>query len=275
MTYKQLKKDVARLGFETVIEDEDVLLGAANSALELIYLDRPRIKTVRLFITPLSIPLHKEKIDVMGEQISIALEGDAYSFTTVGRGSYTISDDNGTITREISLGGLIHRGLIKGNGNLIFSSEGCLSVFNLCCFYGVYEEADIPLYSSMREIDVTDGRGDLRSFCRMPYDEFDNPIKHTLLRGERLLVPIDYEGDIFLDYYRTPAPIVKDNDEQSIDISAEMAPLLPLLTASFLWLDDDSDKAQYYLALYRQSLATIMRYSLRAVNNEYETNGWG
>lgn len=275
MTYKQLKKDVVRLGFETGVEDDEALLGAANSALELIYLDRPRIKTVRLFITPIPLLSHREKISLIGRAEEIELMGNAYSFTTVGKGSYTVTDDSGSRVVRLSLGGILHRGRVEGKGTLRFDSEGMLTIFDLCSFDGISDEEEIPLYSAMREIDVTEGKGDLRSFAKAPTDGRGRPVNGALTRGDALLLPWDYVGEIFLDYYRSPNHISGDNDEESIDVSAEMAPLLPLLTAAYIWLDDDSDKAQYYMAMYRQGLSTVMRYSQRAIDEEYRTNGWG
>ncbi len=274
MTYNQLKKDVFRLGFETVIEDEALLLGAANSALDLIYIDRPRVKTARIFVKAVNFGLRSDYIYVKGSPVSFDLEGDAYSFTAVGRGKYTVETGEEKTSKSIALGELTHSGRIGSAGKITFESEGGLAIYNLATIKELTEDLEIPLYSRLREIDPTGGEGDFRSFCRFPYYEDGSEVKGVMQKGEKLFLPADFEGEIFLDYYRAPTHITADNPEQSIDISEEVAPLLPLLTASYLWLDDDSEKAQYYMALYRQSLATIMRYSLRSLDSKYKTNGW-
>lgn len=274
MTYNQLKKDVFRLGFETVIEDENLLLGAANSALDLIYIDRPRVKTARLFVKAVDFDLYSDYIYVKGSPISFSLTGDAYSFTAVGRGKYTIENGGEKTSKSITLGDLTHSGRIDSACRITFESEGGLAIYNLATVKELAQDLEIPLYSRLREIDPTGGEGDFRSFCRFPYYEDGSEVKGVMQKGEKLFLPADFEGEIFLDYYRAPTHITADNPEESIDISEEVAPLLPLLTASYLWLDDDSEKAQYYMALYRQSLATIMRYSLRSLDSKYKTNGW-
>ncbi len=274
MTYNQLKKDVFRLGFETVIEDENILLGAANSALDLIYLDRPRVKTSRLYVKPVHFVLCREYLYIKGNTVTVPLEGDAYSFTAVGRGKYTLQSREKKVSHNISLGDLNHSGRLDSSGTITFESESGLTIYNLASIKELAEDLSIPLYSRLREVDPTNGDGDLRSFCHSPYYADGKEVKEAVLKGEKLFLPAEFQGEIFLDYYRAPTHITADNPEQSIDISEEVSPLLPLLTASYLWLDDDSEKAQYYMALYRQSLATVMRYSIRSLDSKYKTNGW-
>ena len=48
MTLNELKNDVASLGFEEYVEDENCFIASANRALSLIYTDRPVSKTIRI-----------------------------------------------------------------------------------------------------------------------------------------------------------------------------------------------------------------------------------
>ena len=60
-----------------------------------------------------------------------------------------------------------------------------------------------------------------------------------------------------------------------LDIDPECEHLLALLSASYIWLDDDAEKAQYYMSLYREGMASLKLYSTRCVNAEYEdVTGW-
>jgi hypothetical protein len=67
--------------------------------------------------------------------------------------------------------------------------------------------------------------------------------------------------------------LASDGDIQ-IDMPRELEHVLPLLVASFLWLDDDEAKAQYYLAIYRDLMNTVRRYGNRCINTAYYGNGW-
>ena len=45
MTLNELKNDVAKLGFESYIEDNGAFIASVNRALSLIYVDRPVSKS--------------------------------------------------------------------------------------------------------------------------------------------------------------------------------------------------------------------------------------
>ena len=64
-----------------------------------------------------------------------------------------------------------------------------------------------------------------------------------------------------------------DGDER-IDVPEELAELLPLAVASFVWLDDDPEKAQYYMSLYKDGIGTLRRFHPRELGSSYVTNGW-
>ena len=44
---------------------------------------------------------------------------------------------------------------------------------------------------------------------------------------------------------------------ETIDLNDELCAILPNLVASYIWVDDEPDKAQYYLSLYREQVAEI------------------
>ena len=81
-------------------------------------------------------------------------------------------------------------------------------------------------------------------------------------------------GTVRIRYLRRAKELTADNMDAPLDIHPAAETLLPLLTASYLWLDDRGDLATHYLALYhtesRELLASLHRHApLRA-----ETNGW-
>lgn len=277
MTYNQLKNDVAALGFERTVEDEEAFVLAANRALELLFTDRPRERTVTLPCKPQNGRLIAEVIHHrMGEDITVELYGRAYSLRVSGKGSYSITDSSGTRSYSFSTEMETVRGFLSQDASICFSGEYDYSVYGLMCYYTTAggEISDIPVYSEYREIDASGGYKDFRAFAALPTGEGGQIIHEAILRDGKLLLPRDYVGRISITYYRSPRSITSELGEAQIDVTEECAPLLPLLTASFLWLDDDSDKAQYYMALYRQALSQTMRYSTRAINKKYETNGW-
>lgn len=277
MTYNQLKEDVICLGFERDIEDEDGLLLAANRALQLIYTERPRETRTRLSCHGLGEQLiHSELSHMCGETIKVPLCGKAYSFRVSGRGEYTLTDGSGTHTQEFECECETVKGYIIGSGELVFEGDYFFTVYDLCCYDRRFGDdiALIPEREAYRTIKISEHINDFRAFASLPEDRNGNRIEGASLRGESVILPRDFTGELVLSYFRTPKRITSESADEPIDISEEMSCLLPLLTASFLWLDDDSNKAQYYMALYREALSGILRYSKVQIDTKYCTNGW-
>ena len=105
-------------------------------------------------------------------------------------------------------------------------------------------------------------------------DKNGNPIASVKLADGVIRAPFDFRGELYLTYYRSPAKIKGDDPNELIDVSEECAPMLPLLTASFMWLDDDAAKAQYYMSLYRDMVANVKRFQTSKIDVEYRVNGW-
>lgn len=277
MTYNQLKEDVAALGFEAAIENESQLLIAANRALRIIYTERPRECQIRLSCQELGEHLIHRQMHHMGkEKISVSLTGEAYSFRVSGRGEYTVTDTTGSRSFEFDGESSLMKGYIKGEATLVFEGDYSYTVYDLCCYDRRFGDGmdSIPERQEYRTFKLGDTVKGFRAFASLPTDNDGKRIEGSILRGESLLVPRDFCGEINLSYYRTPDPITEEDADLPIDISEETVTLLPLLTASFLWLDDDEGKAQYYMALYREALSGILRYSKSQIDTQYTTNGW-
>ena len=66
-----------------------------------------------------------------------------------------------------------------------------------------------------------------------------------------------------------------DTPDRELDIPKELESLVPLLAAAYVWLDDDADKAQYYMSLYRDGMSAVKLYTRRAVDTGFENaTGW-
>ncbi len=56
---------------------------------------------------------------------------------------------------------------------------------------------------------------------------------------------------------RPTVPTVYDDPDTALSLDEELCQLLPLLTAHYLLLDDDPEKANHYLSLYREQYALL------------------
>ncbi len=277
MYFNELKTHVAHLGFENYIEDESLFVDSANRALSLIYTDRPVSKTAIVVFSGPRIELVREFIEhTSGSVITIPFNGKSISFRSSGRGTCIITDRTGSNTVPLSIKDQITKQYVFGEGNITFSGDFYFTISNLVVFKDVISNntPDIPEYTPYRELYPADWCRDFHSFSKKPYDEYGNEIESVKLEGGRIIVPYDFRGKMYITYHRTPTPISADTKNIPIDISNECVQLLPLLTASFMWLDDDAAKAQYYMSLYRDLVANIKRYSTDRIDAEYRVNGW-
>ena len=86
---------------------------------------------------------------------------------------------------------------------------------------------------------------------------------------EQMRVPYEYAGEIILEY-RKKAPAVSINaPDAELDIPSELEHLVALVTASYVWLDDDPEKAQYYMSLYRDGMSGVKLYTRKNVDTKF------
>lgn len=269
--------DVLHLGFESYIENEEALVYAANRALSLIYIDRPVSDVAKITFSGPRVTMTEEFIEHgSGETVSVPIKGKCFSFRSTGNGVCVIKDQRGSTTVPLVMPGQLTKQFIYGDATLTFSGDYYFTVSNLAVFADTLSnnQSDIPEYNPYVEIPPEDYCQGFRAFASAPVDAGGNTVESIKLEDGRLRAPFDYRGEVYLTYYRAPTPITGYDYEARIDVSDECAPLLPMLTASFLWLDDDAGKAQYYMSLYRDLAANIKRYSTRKIDTAYGVNGW-
>ncbi|MCQ2386129.1 MAG: hypothetical protein MJ078_05605, partial [Clostridia bacterium] len=96
-----------------------------------------------------------------------------------------------------------------------------------------------------------------------------------LVKGSKICLLRGREGRFTVRFFRFPAKVSVDNPQAEIDCPKDVQHLLPLLVASYFWLDDREDLAAHYLSLYRAEAAECgaFRYAHNNVPPPL-TNGW-
>lgn len=277
MTLNELKNDVASLGFESQVEDESCFIASANRALSLIYTDRPVSKTATLSFRHPRLSAAYELIEhVSDATVVIPISGKAISFRSSGTGTCIIKDRTGASEVPLLGNDQLTKQLVYGDATATFTGEFYYTIKNFAVFDDLVSKkvVDIPEYLPYRELFPDEYCDDFRAFAGVPRDKLGNPIEGAVLADGKIRVPYTFRGEMYLSYYRSPARITNDDPNKAIDISDECAPMLPLLTAAFTWLDDDAAKAQYYMNLYRDLMANLRRYSTNRIETSYGVNGW-
>lgn len=273
MTLNDIKAEVTALGFESEIENDTVFLTALRRALNIVYTERGVHKSVTIICNPVIPKELHEKIAHRGNDAQcFPINGIAYSFSVCGKGSFTVSDALGDIEYRFDTPLAYFRGFVSENAKITFSGEFCYTVYNLSvfeCLPGDTEES-IPYYRERVEYRISDYAPDFLSLAELPTDRRAERIECAELCGDTLILPYSFSGEVNLKYRSAPPTISNEDADKEIAIPREFLHLVSLLTASYVWLDDDVEKSQYYYSLYRDGIAGVKLYGTRCLNTEYK-----
>jgi hypothetical protein len=286
MTVGELYSSVAQLGFETALDSMERFYYAVNRALLQVNRIKPLTAIYTLNHFPLEnllkgdyySPIYKGKEDL----VFMVENAKSYSFECNGNGSMVVEkigeeDEWETVTSVnlVSNGQFKHyRGFIKdgdvfveGTFRVRFIGSFVYYVQNLA-FYGDLisnNVSDIPPYGKYIPYDIASSANDFIEFAYPPIMDATRGEGFTLNRdyfveGEgKILIPASTKGVFEICYKRVPKQIDSNTyDNESIDLDEELCAILPNLVASYIWVEDEPDKAQYYLSLYREQVAEII-----------------
>ena len=277
MTLSDLRLEVSALGFDTASEGDAVLIAAANRAHREIFSDiRPLGKFTFYARKTEPSSLTDELSFRGGEEISLPLSGRAFSMHVSGKGRYSVRDSLGSQSEDFDTHGALVRGFINGNATLTLSGSYSFKVTRLATYSEVYsaELSDIPDGTAQKVYDLRRMIPDYSSFSSLPTDADGNEISSAELSDGTLTLPKDYSGTVRVRYVRLPKRIASEGDTE-IDIPEEYSHLLPLLTASYVWLDREPEWAAHYRELYRYSIDRIRKDSVTTLTTRYrDINGW-
>lgn len=278
MTLNDLRGEIAALGFDNTVEIDTALTSTVNRALVTIFTERPVAKTIKVNLSSQNPLFYEEKIThTGGSDLTIELQGSAYVFRVSGKGHFTVKDGISTVSREFDTQDSLFRGKIRNSdATITFSGDFLYTVFALTCYADLLSDSedDIPEYSRYTEYDINKAYGDFLAFLGPP-TERGVIIGDALLQNGIIRLPRGKYSEITLTYARMPKRVTLDSADTPIDISGECSALLPLLCASYMWLDDDAERAQYYMSLYRSGMSFIRRYNTSMSECRYnDVLGW-
>lgn len=287
MRVAELYAQTALLGFEPSLEYTDAFYYAANRALMQINALRPRIGEYEIFrylpknhVCAGFAPMVRES-DICFEAQGVK----SYCFFAKGKGTLFIEMKRGSAwsligERELdSKDFAVYRGFIKADGEftdetvrLRFAAHTeaeyvyfvkCVAMYASLLGEG---EADIPTYEEWTVYDMPTLADDFLAFDAPPKRADGSELEsgeYGIDGGKRLLLPYSARGVFKILYRRRPTPLEDtgepENDVTEIDLDEELCALLPNLIAAYVWADDEPDKAQYYLTLYRERAQEIER----------------
>lgn len=286
MNVAELYKQVAALGFETAVENSDMFYFTANRALLQVCKVRPAIRHCLINHKPLVNSVTEQTFSPVEKIDDLTFEANsakAYYFEADGNGVVYIEQhiaetDSWRVFGKVEIESKqtfkAYKGLIKKEGafyagrmRLRFSGEFLYSVKNVALYEQLYssDAADIPAYEAYTRYDVSKLVDDFMALCCPPIRETD---ENTILNqgyaqegNSTILLPYESRGVYRVMYEHRPKAIentgATTEDTQEIDLDDELCSLMPILIASYVWIDDEPQKSEYYLSLYRERISEI------------------
>ncbi|HBJ18268.1 MAG TPA: hypothetical protein DDY70_00770 [Clostridiales bacterium] len=274
MTYRELTEECAALGFEDGVGDGERFLYAARRALALLVTEYPAAGELNFFCEAV-VPRESQKeiFHPAGTELSVPLSGKSYSFRVGGRGTFR---PEGGVPRSFDTPSLVVRGYCGESRSVLFTGAYDYTVRDFAVFDACPpEEEEIPTLAPTRCFSLRKLAPDFLCPDGIPRTEDGTPIAGASVYGDTLILPRTFHGAVTLRYRRAPAKILSDDPATEIDVPAPAAHLFPLLTASYLWLDDEPERSQYYMNLYRTGMSALKYAGSPNRDNAYrDTLGW-
>lgn len=283
MTVEQLERAVARLGFAPGIEDgAELLRDAAARALDEVAAVRPRLMRVSLFHLP-AIPcyLEREERPISGEKTVSLPYGRSFLLRIAGSGSLVVRrGGNESHFPFSSLPGVpaaIGGDLPEGDGKLTLSitANGSYHLLVLAVYDATFGGMP-PDPTAPRDYDLSLLFPDFGRLTEPPRTREGRILcegtesDYTLDGGHILRLSPHARGEVRLTYRRRlslPA-------SGELPVTEEEAALLPLFCAAYVYLEDDPEKASFYLARFHEGLMRL-REPIEAVHRFHDATGWG
>lgn len=287
MTIKELYESVAQLGFETELEDNSRFYFAVNRAILQVNRIRPATSIYKLNHFPLENRLTDNTFEPVIKDdealVFVAERAKSYYFECNGNGLATIEKttdgENWETIKSIDLVSangrfIAYKGLILDGENpylgavrIKFSGDYVYYVQNVALYGGLLGAGaeNVPAYSKYIAYDLASLTDDFMSFVCPPIVDATRG-KGFVLNDDyfvegatKILIPASTVGIFDVCYNRRVKEVNAEDDMETtvIDLESDLSAILPNLVASYIWVDDEPAKAEYYLTLYREQAAEI------------------
>ena len=277
MTLNELQNEVLALIFEPEFDSQAAFISAVNRALSTVHTERKKCEV---------LDIYKEKPHPSGyiaklrhkanEALTLATDAKSASFTVSGTGKVLFTFKTYEKEREFS-GITVIKMLLDEECEISFLGEYDYEIYDLAFFDSVRSdnEEDVEVVKTYKEYDMKKLDTRFLAFSSLPENEAGEAIRDSVCEGCILKIPFDYEGKISISYKRSFSPVIPGDVDREIDVAAECAHLVPLLTAAYLLADDNERLSQYYMSLYRDGMASVSVYNRTKLSSKYtDVLGW-
>lgn len=276
MTLNDIKNEVSALSFLGEIPLDNSFVFSVARALRCIYSERGVIEALSLYQSSPRTHTSLSGIRVSpSDNLEYTLPRGTFSLYIGGKGIMKINSGSEQRAYPFTEGCEHITGYVDKEFTMSFSSEYSFSIHSLFHTEECINTSMLPSLTGMMEYRLRDIAEDFLSADGAPTDEYGRCIKGSKIISEALFIPYDYEGVVSLEYKKAPPSVNIDYPNEELSVPCELVHLIPLLTASYVILDDDEERAAYYLSLYKSEMARLKSDGKVSLSNTYTDRlGW-
>ncbi len=258
------------------IEYDTTFITAANLALDHISRIVPEERTAYIqAVAPVVAFLGD--VDTGGIYRAEGVRGIA--LRAMGRGKLLINGEQAAAWRSAGKYTDV-RVYLEGATDATISFEGVVGlVKDLAVWAHDYGSIDdIPVYGHTVRYDMRRVVSDYGGHACTPVDvATGREIRRCIVESPYIMLPPAYVGEASVIYRHRPLHITLDDvkNDIDIDIAPEYEDLIPLCMAYYVWLEDEPNKAAFFLARFNEA-ASLARQSHRRPGSDtvISYNGW-
>ena len=281
MAYKELYNQVLHLGFEdTALESDVAYVDAVNRAIYQVNALRPRIAYKDILHFPQKDMLggrYTKLTEVVNGSVSFPVSGcKEFVISIAGEGTIYLCKSNGNKTPKV---------IPRDFETVVISLNGEDTVTIQTSTRFVYENAAAylvphPNKSALPNTHYTAYNIPNAMALHNPPISKTEGYKYIAdgyrVEGTTLLINNELAGIYRVAYYASPTNLTEDAimSESFIPLDEDLCALLPLVIASYIWLEDDADLSQLYYNRYAEQAQMILKKGREQTPTKYVTNGW-
>ncbi len=133
------------------------------------------------------------------------------------------------------------------------------------------EELRMLRFSSLSDFSALSKRPPTKDGAALAYG-----VDYFYPTPDRICFSSRVSGEVSIPYQRCVRRLTADDAEREVDVAPELAGVLPLYTAAYVWLDDEPERAAYYMNLCREEAGLALREMHRSAPPQHveNLNGW-
>lgn len=281
MTVDNVKTAVIAYGFNPDLDDNDQLfIEALNASIQEIQALRPTTGTIEIVNEPHKPIYSVTDVTEIVEDMSFAAMARSAVFEVDGSGQVTVTAKEATVTIDGANTSTAAWDAKSGWKRIEVRASAYAEI--TIAFSGVFHMRNMEFYEypvpptahikcgDYIDYNLADLAPDFGAISYILRDGFayNGGSTYRILNNDILRLPTEDRGTFEVVYTKRINRVTVGN----IPLRHDVLAILPILVASFVWLDDSPEKAQYYRALFERRIATVP--TDRYVTNIRDTKGW-